>query len=131
MNFGDILDKWEKSGDRKIIDKDAAKEKADAQKNMRRASYVQKLSPQDAIDLHGLTQDEAWKALNDFVANAKRRGLQKILIIHGKGIHSTGGEGALGKLVQTFIERDQRLGASGKADKNHGGSGATWVAVRP
>ena len=69
--------------------------------------------------------------MNDFVANAMRRGLQKVLIIHGKGIHSADSEGVLGGLVKKFIEGDQRLGASGKADKNHGGSGATWVAVRP
>ena len=130
MNFGDILDRWESSGKSQFFDKDAAAEKLLAQKQSQSLSYIQKLPPQDRIDLHGMTQDEAWKALNDFVAAAKFRGLKKILIIHGKGIHSAGGEGALGKLVQNFIERDQRLGASGSADKAHGGKGATWVAVR-
>lgn len=130
MNFGDILDKWESSQNSKIIDKDAEAEKLEAKKKASRSSYIQKLAPQDTLDLHGLTQDQAWKALNDFVANARRRGLQKVLIIHGKGIHSTDSEGVLGGLVQKFIEGDQRLGANGKADKNHGGSGATWVVVR-
>lgn len=130
MNFGDILDKWEAGGNRMVMDKDAEQEKRAAQKNMARASYIQKLAPQDSIDLHGLTQEQAWKALNDFVSNAKRRGLQKILIIHGKGIHSADSKGALTGLVQKFVEGDQRLGANGKADKAHGGSGATWVAVR-
>lgn len=131
MNFDDILDKWESSQKGQIVDKDAAAEKLEAQKTASRASYIQKLAPQDTLDLHGMTQEQAWKALNDFVANARRRGLQKILIIHGKGIHSADSEGVLGSVVKTFIERDQRLGASGKADKFHGGSGATWVAVRP
>ena len=131
MNFGDILDKWESSQKNQIIDKDAAAQKLEAQKNASRSSFIQKLAPQDTLDLHGMTQDEAWKALNDFVANARRRGLQKILIIHGKGIHSTDSGGVLGSVVKKFIEGDQRLGASGKADKFHGGSGATWVAVRP
>ena len=130
MNFGDILDKWEKSAKTQVFDKDAAQEKAAAQKNASRASYIKKIAPQDSIDLHGMTQDQAWKALNDFVAAAKMRGLQKILIIHGKGIHSADSEGVLGGLVQKFIQGDQRLGASGKADASHGGSGATWVAVR-
>ena len=130
MNFGDILDKWEAGGKHKVVDKDAAQEKSAVQKNMSRASYVQKLSPQDSIDLHGMTQEEAWKALNDFVAAAKFRGLKKILIIHGKGIHSQDSKGALTELVKRFIEGDQRLGAYGFSDKEHGGSGATWVAVR-
>ncbi len=130
MNFGEILDKWEAGGKRAVVDKDAAAQKNAAKKNMARASYIQNLPPQDSIDLHGMTQEEAWKALNDFVAAAKFRGLQKILIIHGKGIHSADSKGALTGLVQKFIQGDQRLGASGPADKAHGGSGATWVAVR-
>lgn len=131
MNFGDILDKWESSQNGRVMDKDAAAEKLAAKKIAGRSSYIQKLAPQDTLDLHGLTQEEAWKALNDFVANARRRGLQKLLIIHGKGIHSADSEGVLGSVVRRFIEGDQRLGASGKADKFHGGNGATWVAVRP
>jgi len=130
MNFGDILKQWESSQNSQIIDKDAAAEKLETQKKMRRSSYIQNLAPQDTLDLHGKTQEEAWKALNDFIANAKRRGFQKVLIIHGKGIHSADSEGVLGNVVKNFIEGDQRLGASGKADKFHGGSGATWVVVR-
>ncbi len=130
MNFGEILDKWEAGNKGGIVDKDAAAQKARLKTKMSRSSYVQKLPPQDTIDLHGLTQEEARKALDAFVANARRRGLQKILIIHGKGLHSEDSEGVLGSVVRKFIESDARLGASGKADKCHGGSGATWVAVR-
>ncbi|MBQ4014868.1 MAG: Smr/MutS family protein [Treponema sp.] len=130
MNFGDILDKWEAGGHKAIVDKDAAAQKSADKKKMSGASYVQKLPPQDSLDLHGMTQEQAWKALNDFVAAAKFRGLKKILIIHGKGIHSQDSKGALTELVKRFIEGDQRLGAYGFSDKEHGGSGATWVAVR-
>ena len=130
MNFGDILDKWEASSKSKIIDKDAAAEKKEAQKNLARSSYVQKIKPQDTIDLHGMTQEEAWKALDIFVANSRRKGLQKVLIIHGKGLHSADSEGVLGSVVKKFIQYDSRLGASGNADRCHGGSGATWVVIR-
>ena len=112
------------------VDKDAAAQKSADKKKMSSASYVQKLPPQDSLDLHGMTQEQAWKALNDFVAAAKFRGLKKILIIHGKGIHSQDSKGALTELVKRFIEGDQRLGAYGFSDKEHGGRGATWVAVR-
>ena len=60
MNFGDILDKWEAGGKRAVEDKDAEAQKSAAKKNMARASYIQKLAPQDSIDLHGMTQDQAW-----------------------------------------------------------------------
>lgn len=132
-NFGDILEQWEKScgnESHEIFDKDAQREKFDERKKMRDGEYVKKMPPQDTIDLHGLTQEEARKTLNDFVTNARRRGLRKILIIHGKGIHSGAGDGVLSGLVRKFIESDSRLGQFGCADKTMGGSGATWVVVR-
>ncbi len=132
-DFGDILNQWEKmSGNEthKAFDKDAQREKFEERQKMRDGEYVKKMPPQDTIDLHGLTQEEARKTLNDFVTNARRRGLRKILIIHGKGIHSGAGDGVLSGLVRKFIESDSRLGQFGRADKTMGGSGATWVVVR-
>lgn len=132
-DFGDILNQWEKSCGNEshaTFDKDSQREKFDEREKMRDSEYVKKLQPQDTIDLHGLTQDEARKALDDFVANSKRRGLRKILVIHGKGIHSGAGDGVLSGLVRKFIESDKRLGQFGHADKTMGGSGATWVVVR-
>lgn len=131
MDFGEILNQWNAAhGNAATFDKDAQRESLDVRKKMRDSEFVKKLPPQDTIDLHGLTQDEAWKALNTFVANSRRRGLRKILIIHGKGIHSGQGDGVLGSLVRRFVQEDQRLGASGQADRTQGGSGATWVIVR-
>ena len=132
-DFGDILNQWEKScgnESHKTFDKDSQRENFEEREKMRDSEYVKKLPPQDTIDLHGLTQEEARKALDIFVANAKRRGLRKILVIHGKGIHSGEGDGVLSSLVRNFIEADSRLGQFGRADKTMGGSGATWVVVR-
>lgn len=132
-DFGDILNQWEAScGNEsyKAFDKDSQRERFEEREKMRDSDYVKKLSPQDTIDLHGLTQEAARKALDDFVSNAKRRGLRKILVIHGKGIHSGAGDGVLSGLVRKFIEADARLGQFGHADKTMGGSGATWIIVR-
>ncbi len=136
QKFADIFSRWESQHGSTVVDKDAAVEKKTVQRQMRSRSYIESLKPEATIDLHGLTQDEAWESLNSFVYDAKRRGLRKILIIHGKGIHSgsTGGVrstgGVLGEVVRRFIEYDQRLGASGHASREHGGSGATWVIVK-
>ena len=88
------------------------------------------LKPEDVVDLHGLTREQAWQKLDSFVSACKIRGLRKILIIHGKGNHSHGTDPVLGEMVRSFIEADRRLGSSGHPDRNHGGTGATWVIIR-
>lgn len=84
------------------------------------------------IDLHGLTRNEAWARLDNFVSDCCRRGLKKILIVHGKGSHSKekSDVSILSAMVRNFIELDSRLGASGHPDKKLGGSGATWVIIK-
>ncbi|GHV60822.1 DNA mismatch repair protein MutS [Spirochaetia bacterium] len=85
--------------------------------------------PDAAIDLHGLTRDEAWIALDAFFDDAKRRGFLKLAIIHGKGNHSQGGA-ILKHTVREFIERCPFAGESGFGDAASGGSGTTWVLLK-
>lgn len=81
------------------------------------------------IDLHGLTRDDAWARLESFFADAVRRGLEKVLIIHGKGTHSAE-DPVLGPMVRVFLERHRHAGESGHSDKDSGGSGSTWVILK-
>lgn len=112
------------------VDKDAAAESYAEQTKMQSREYLRELKPEARIDLHGLTRDEAWDKLNQFVGDCVRRGLVKILIVHGKGNHNTGSDPVLGAMVRTFIEQDKRLGSSGHPDKIQGGTGATWVIIK-
>lgn len=112
------------------VDKDKIQDEADANARLHDIHYLKQLRPEDRIDLHQMTRAEAWTALEHFVSACSRRGLKKILIIHGKGEHSHGSDPVLGPMVKTFIEQDKRLGLSGHPDRNHGGSGATWVILR-
>ena len=89
------------------------------------------MQPEARLDLHGLHQDQAEESLDRFITDCKARGLHKVLIIHGKGIHSHGSDPVLGELVRRFIEHDKRCGASGHPKtKAEGGSGATWVLLK-
>jgi len=93
MDFGDILKQWDSGNyqdkkkvgktssqiafekkvhpmdawlrQNKVIDKDAAltDEPIDAAENRRR---LKRKKPDDSIDIHGLTHDEAWLALDNF-----------------------------------------------------------------
>ncbi|MCR4632159.1 MAG: Smr/MutS family protein [Treponema sp.] len=113
------------------IDKDKLAAENEERTKMQDRSYLVNMKPEAILDLHGLHQDEAEQRLNSFVGDCLRRGLKKILIIHGKGIHTTGTDPVLGKLVRSFIEHDKRCGMSGHPKtKQEGGSGATWVILK-
>lgn len=112
------------------IDKDKIKEEADERIKQTDFNYLRAMKAEARIDLHGLHQDEAEERLNFFIGDCKKRGLKKVLIIHGKGNHSTGTDPVLGELVRRFIEHDKRLGMSGHPDKSLGGNGATWVIIK-
>ncbi|MBR1639325.1 MAG: Smr/MutS family protein [Treponema sp.] len=113
------------------IDKDRLAEENEERTKLQDRNYLISMKPEAILDLHGLHQDEAEERLNVFVGDCCRRGLRKILIIHGKGIHTTGTDPVLGKLVRSFIEKDKRCGMSGHPKtKQEGGSGATWVILK-
>ncbi|MGI5115907.1 Smr/MutS family protein [Treponema sp. SP13] len=113
-----------------VVDKDKiAAEEAERDRE-RSQRYVKDMPIEARIDLHGLTQDEARSRLVVFVGDCAKRGLRKILIVHGKGIHTTGSESVLGEVVRKFIEQDKRCGRSGHPDRRMGGSGATWVCLK-
>jgi DNA-nicking Smr family endonuclease len=85
--------------------------------------------PDAVFDLHGLTRDEAWSALETFFYHSHSRGLRKILIIHGKGNHSEG-DGILKRMVKQFIETCPFAGESGHGSIKSGGNGSTWVLLK-
>lgn len=97
-----------------------------------------KLPIEARLDLHGMTQDEAHRRLDRFIAAATRDGLRCVLVITGKGQRSladrdadTGGilraavprwlnEAALRPLILAFTHAQQR----------DGGAGALYILLR-
>lgn len=112
-----------------VVDKDAEEEKLQQKMSQLDRNYLRNMAPEASIDLHGLTKEEATARLDSFVAECIRRKITKILIIHGKGNHSST-EPVLAKLVHDYIERNYHLGESGHPDKTEGGRGATWVIIK-
>ena len=133
MDFGKILDQWDKqtgSFYKKDIDSSIKTAETSA---LRRRRLLSK-SPEAVIDLHGLNRDEAWDALSSFFNEAKNKGLEKILIIHGKGtpLYASGDHevGILKKIVRDFIERCPFAGEHGYSSVSSGGTGSTWVLLK-
>lgn len=113
------------------FDKDKMEEESRQKENFSDRNYLLNMKCEAFLDLHGLHQDEAEERLDTFISDCKRRGLKKVMIIHGKGIHTTGADPVLGPLVRRFIERDKRCGMSGHPkNKAQGGNGATWVILK-
>jgi len=156
LNFGDVLDEWERKKKAPTVkekqtekqfekkahpldvwlrtnpipdkdsqaDTDLAREKEAAGERRRR---LRNKKPDDSIDIHGLTSDEAWIALESFFNYSHRRGLEKVLIIHGKGNHSRD-KAVLKQCVREFTEKNPYAGECGQSET--GGSGTTWVILK-
>lgn len=113
------------------IDKDKLAEEQYERTKEQDRNYILNMKPEARLDLHGLHQDEARVKLDSFITDCCRKGLRKVIIIHGKGIHTTGTDPVLGERVRKFIEHDKRCGSSGHPKtKQEGGSGATWVILK-
>lgn len=84
------------------------------------------------VDLHGMTQDEAYWLLLSFLRRAQQGGVRYVLIITGKG-SSSRGEGVLRRSVPHWLATPPfRALVSGHDDasRRHGGSGALYVRIR-
>ena len=94
------------------------------------------------FDLHGYTLDEANKKVKEILISCSKNKYREILLITGKGLHSTSGEDTyvssdLSKLrysVPEFINSDDELKnyiiSIDDAEKKDGGDGAILIKLK-
>ena len=94
------------------------------------------------FDLHGYTLDEANKKVKEIIISCSKNEYREILLITGKGLHSTSGEDTyvssdLSKLrysVPEFINYDDELKnyiiSIEEAEKKDGGDGAILIKLK-
>ena len=94
------------------------------------------------FDLHGFTLDEANKKVREIIISSSNKKYKEILLITGKGLHSTSGDNAyvsnnLSKLkysVPEFINTDNELKnyiiSVTEANYKDGGEGAILVRLK-
>ena len=83
-----------------------------------------------SFDLHGHSQDSAWRALPHFLSREQAKGSRCVIVITGKGKL---GEGVLRRNFLRWLEMPEaRTLVSGYATAHprHGGSGAWYVYLR-
>ena len=127
MDFSQILDAWENRGnrrDKEPFDKDETPQEP---RPLPSRLEMEKAPAEDELDLHGKLHDEAVDALRYFLRESRLEGYRKVLIIHGKGLHSENRKGVLKEAVQQILMKDRNVAAWGEAGRKEGGRGASWV----
>lgn len=89
-----------------------------------------RMKPQETLDLHGYTIISAMIELEDFIIRCRKRKIEKILIIHGKGLHSPEGEAVLRVAVRDKLKASPFIGEIGHPSEMEGGAGATWAIIK-
>lgn len=79
------------------------------------------------VDLHGYTQEEAQKILNEFIEFVKRRGVCGE-IIHGSGLGSTGYQPKLKNMVRRWLMMHPDVLAY--AEPHKGNDGAVRILIK-
>jgi DNA-nicking Smr family endonuclease len=88
------------------------------------------------IDLHGLTQAEAFAQLTAFLRRARRDGARTVLVITGKGgagDRDASARGVLRRQVPLWLSSSglrEAVIAFAPAAAEHGGTGALYVRLR-
>lgn len=130
QSFADIYSKWEQTHDETTqIERKIKKEEPEKQKLT--FSQVKNLNIQSELDLHSVKYEDAVAQTTAFVDSCHRKGLRKIRIITGKGIHSPGGKSIIRPAV---IQALQSCLYISQIDTNpkpvDGGTGAIIVILK-
>jgi len=123
-NFADMMRVAEERPGAKIRPPHAAAQRQD--KKVRRGQ----VSIDRRIDLHDMTQDQAFSALSRIIMRSYNQNLRCILVITGKGVR---GQGVLRQNLPHWLEHpDIRPVVSefAPAHIRHGGGGAWYVFLR-
>ncbi len=85
------------------------------------------------IDLHGHTQEEAYRALCAFIASSRAAGRRCVLVVTGKGSRPDGTTGVLRQSVPRWLNmaplREKVLSFTHARPKD-GGEGALYVLLK-
>lgn len=122
-----LLEKWLKSNE--IIDKDALIK--EEEQYMYPPHILDAVRIDFSIDLHGLRVEDALFQLKLFVKDCFNNNLKVVKIIHGKGLHSSGGP-KLKKAVKNWLKNEGKAYISfyKTATPKHGGTGAIIVWLK-
>lgn len=129
-DFSSFINDWLDQHPPESKDDQGADDRERRQRSAERRARLRRMKPQATVDLHGATVAEALERVDQFLEESKARGLQKVLVVHGKGLHSQDGGSILRDAVRRHIQNHRLSGETGVPPREMGGDGAFWVIVR-
>jgi DNA-nicking Smr family endonuclease len=88
---------------------------------------------QDYLDLHGYSQEDALRQVEDFLVKSVTKNLRHVLLVHGRGAGSPGGVPILKRALTKALSHKRlrkRVLAFCTALQRDGGTGAMYVLLR-
>jgi DNA-nicking Smr family endonuclease len=98
-------------------------------KKLRRGEFA----VQGHVDLHGMTREEAKRAVETFLRGARNGGKRCVLVVHGRGLHSRDQLPVLKDALRTWLSTARfarHVLAFATARPADGGAGAIYVLLR-
>ncbi len=130
-SFANIYEQWTKSHDESsAIDKRYKRTASSNKVTKDSINEIRRMKAQDTLDLHSYTLEEAIVTTRNFLSSSKQKGLRKVLIITGKGIHSAGGEAVLRPTVINIANAHPAVREVSTPKAAEGGSGALVVILK-
>ncbi|MHC1691962.1 MAG: Smr/MutS family protein [Sphaerochaetaceae bacterium] len=148
MDFKDILEQWEQSPEgQKAADKSRfshiMREKEEGSRQAvppgtngvyhtghSSLGHLKAMHPQDCLDLHGVTAEEAIRMVDEFISQSLAKQLVKIQIVHGRGLHSPDGRPVLKQVVMETLRRSPYVRSTATPPPAEGGTGSVWVILQ-
>ena len=133
QSFGEILSLWERGHNetKAIENKKNAEDKASKEENKLTVNDLKRLKVQNTLDLHNTILSTAQSLTEEFISESFEKGLRKIKIITGKGLHSEGGEAVIRPTVISYLQRNTKIRDINTHPKAaEGGSGAIIVILK-
>ena len=129
-SFADIYSQWEKTHDEgREIARRARVSEARGEDGPS-INQIRRMSAQDELDLHEMLLDDALAATRSFLDSSYAKGLRKVRIITGKGIHSKNGEAVLRPAVTDVCKSHPKVREVTVPKAVEGGSGALTVIFK-
>ena len=129
-SFADIYSQWEKTHDEGREIARRAKVSEAPGEDGPSINQIRRMSAQDELDLHEMLLDDALSATRSFLDSSYAKGLRKVRIITGKGIHSKNGEAVLRPAVTDACKSHPKVREVTVPKAAEGGSGALTVIFK-